>query len=294
VKYFHSIFSPGEPVFVALFAVLLLGGLFFFAARFSLGSVAGPVKFSRLPIPNAWPDLVRRKVPLSRRLAPHHFERLLRYTQVFLEDKHIEGCGGMVITEEIRVTIAAQACLLLLGRELGCYQNLRTVLVYPSAYISSSGRNGWFEEDWENDEEQVSEGESWDRNVGVVVLAWESALEGTSNRYDGENVIIHEFAHQLDQMDGITDGVVRYSDNAESAMWTDVMQKNLELLRRNVERGKDTVLDEYGTTNEAEFFAVASEVFFQMPDRLLSEYPDLYSMLKEIYNLDPVKPTMLD
>src|SRR5881296_3790074 len=151
------------------------------------------------PIPDTWPGIVEHNVPLARGLSSDERERLLRLVQVFLADKHFEGCGGLTLTEEMKVTIAAEACLLLLHLEGPCYPSLRTVLVYPHGFVpKSAGSRGTG---------QVVPppvrlmGESW--GDGVVVISWDDAVRGARNPDDGENVVLHEFAHQLDGEDGV-------------------------------------------------------------------------------------------
>src|SRR5436309_8201451 len=155
------------------------------------------------PIPDTWDGIVDRNVPLIRGLSSDERERLLRLVQVFLTDKHFEGCGGLTLTEEMKVTIAAEACLLLLHLEGPCYPTLRTVLVYPHGFVPKLARAP-----------QTGEivmpagplsGQSW-RN-GVVVLAWDDVVNGARDVADGHNVVLHEFAHQLDQEDGTPDGI---------------------------------------------------------------------------------------
>src|SRR5712691_2829580 len=154
------------------------------------------------PIPDAWPGIVERNVSLARGLSSEERERLLRLVQIFLTDKHFEGCGGLTLTEEMKVTIAAGACLLLLHLEGPCYPTLRTVLVYPHGFVPKSA--GWRGTGQVVPPPVRLMGESW--GDGVVVISWDDTVRGARNPADGENVVLHEFAHQLDAEDGITDG----------------------------------------------------------------------------------------
>ncbi|MDC0309478.1 zinc-dependent peptidase, partial [bacterium] len=146
--------------------------------------------------PGAWAEILETNFPIHRQLSAADQRELHGHILVFLYEKMFEGCGGLVIDDEIRVTIAAQACILLLHREPAYYPTLRTILVYPSSYLAKHP----------HDEKKKHHrlGESW--QFGPVVLAWDSSQRGSKNAFDGHNVVIHEFAHQLDQMDGAADG----------------------------------------------------------------------------------------
>ena len=152
--------------------------------------------------PAAWRAIIEKNVPYAAGLSPEDRQELLGDVQVFLAEKRFEGCGGLSITDEVRVTIAAQACVLLLHRQTDYYPRLVSILVYPSTYLVPGGRgaaNGLPDE-----APQARLGESWARDV--VVLAWDSVVSGASDIHDGHNVVLHEFAHQLDQEDGVGDG----------------------------------------------------------------------------------------
>jgi MtfA peptidase len=238
------------------------------------------------PIPDGWHDIVDRNVSLARGLTAEERERLLRLVQLFVREKHFEGSAGLVVTEEMRVTIAAQACLLLLHLDGPCYPTLRTILVYPRGFVpklARSPRSG----------EIVSapvplEGESW--RDGVVVISWEDVVRGARNPSDGENVVLHEFAHQLDAEDGAADGVPVLSEGALHT-WGGVLSTEYERLRRDAADDRPSTLDAYGATNPAEFFAVATEAFFERPVDLERDHPDLYRELRRFYRQDPARRT---
>ena len=236
------------------------------------------------PIPDNWPVIVERNVPLARGLSADERERLLRLVQVFLADKHFEGCGGLALTEEMKVTIAAGACLLLLHLEGPCYPTLRTVLVYPHGFVPKSARSPGTG--------QVARppvplmGESW--GDGVVVISWDDTVRGARNPADGENVVLHEFAHQLDGEDGVTDGTPILPSGALRT-WGGVLSEEYERLRRDTADDRASALDEYGATNKAEFFAVATETFFEKPLQLEREHPELYGQLQQFYHQDPAR-----
>ena len=248
-----------------------------------------PATSLRLPtgsIPDTWYGIVEHNVPLARSLTPDERARLLRLVQVFLADKHFEGCGGLTLTEEMKVTIAAGACLLLLHLEGPCYPTLRTVLVYPHGFVptlASPPRTG------EIAQPPVPEmGESW--RDGVVVISWDDTVRGARNPADGENVVLHEFAHQLDAEDGVTDGVPILPPSALRT-WGGVLSAEYERLRQDAAHDRPSALDSYGASNRAEFFAVATETFFEKPDQLEREHPELYGQLQQFYRQDPARRT---
>src|SRR6266704_1544725 len=154
------------------------------------------------PIPDTWDGIVEHNVPLARGLTSDERERLLRLVQVFLAGKHFEGCVGLTLTEEIKVTIAAGACLLLLHLEGPCYPTLRTVLVYPHGFVPKLARSPGTGEMVPSPVRLM--GESW--GDGVVVISWDDTIRGAHDAFDGSNVVLHEFAHQLDSEDGYGDG----------------------------------------------------------------------------------------
>jgi len=202
------------------------------------------------PFPGEWAEIIQRNLPPYLKLSDEMQRQVQQYTQEFLYDKSFEGCGGLVLDDEIRVTIASQARLLLLNRKVRCYPKLYSVLVYPSTYVA---RN-------EKDEKSVRLGESW--KSGAVVLAWDSVKNGAANFNDGHNVTMHEFAHQLDQHYGAADGAPVLASRSAYSAWAQVFSKEYELLRMKTAKGRKSVMDAYGATNPAEFFAVATEKFF--------------------------------
>lgn len=186
------------------------------------------------------------------------------------------------MTDEIKVTIAAQACMLLLNRKCECYPKLYSVLVYPSTYVAGTHKsfNG------QSNVPSVRLGESWAH--GAVVLAWDSVKNGAVNFRDGHNVTMHEFAHQLDQEDGESDGVPILEMRSAYSSWSRVFSKEYELLQFKTKNGKKTVMDRYGATNPAEFFAVATETFFEKPVQLQKKQPELYQELLDFYTVNPI------
>ncbi len=248
-----------------------------------------PATSLRLPtgsIPDTWYGIVEHNVPLARSLTPDERARLLRLVQVFLADKHFEGCGGLTLTEEMKVTIAAGACLLLLHLEGPWYPTLRTVLVYPHGFVPKLARSPRTGEVASPPVPLI--GESW--RDGVVVISWDDVVRGARNPIDGENVVLHEFAHQLDAEDGVTDGVPILRPSALRT-WGGVLSAEYERLRQDAAHDRPSALDSYGATNRAEFFAVATETFFEKPDQLEREHPALYAQLQQFYRQDPARRT---
>jgi Mlc titration factor MtfA (ptsG expression regulator) len=233
------------------------------------------------PPPESWQAILERNFTLVQRLTAEQRKQLFGYMNVFLARVNFEGCGGQEITEEIKVTIAAQACLLLVGREERVYPRLKTVLVYPHTY--RSGAKGMFGGD---NGQGARLGESW--GFGVVVLAWNSVLGGAHNLEDGHNVTMHEFAHQLDQADGAVDGAPVLANRSAYVSWAKVLSADYATLRKTTKRGKRDVMDRYGATNPAEFFAVATETFFEKPRQLQKDHPELFDELRSYYNLNPL------
>ena len=236
------------------------------------------------PFPTEWEQIVRKNVPLYDRLPEPLREQLRGLVNIFLAEKKFEGCGGLEITDEIRVTIAAQACMLLLNRKATYFRKLRTILVYPHTYAartSSSDGNITVEG------QSVRLGESWQN--GPVVLAWDSVTGGTLNIADARNVVLHEFAHQLDQEDGAADGAPILERRSRYVAWARVLGEEYETLQSKKKNHRRSVMNKYGATNPAEFFAVATETFFEKARQMKKRHPELYDEMKEYYKLDPVE-----
>jgi Mlc titration factor MtfA (ptsG expression regulator) len=240
------------------------------------------VRFRKEPIPQEWRTIVARNVPLASRLPAEAQEHLLRLTQVFLHDKPMEGVG-LALTEEIRVTIAAQACLLLLGLDYPCYPTLRRVLVYPSVFQPRRVELTHFGDIVQ--EPRPTLGEAW--TSGVVVLSWDSSLAGALNPAEGQNVVLHEFAHVLDGENGAMDGVPLFDRPAAYRTWSGVFRSLYERQVQETLEGKEPPVHPYGATNVAEFFAVATEAFFTTPTQFKAKLPELYTELMTFYRQDP-------
>jgi Mlc titration factor MtfA (ptsG expression regulator) len=225
---------------------------------------------------------VRRNVPYLARLSDSDRKEHEGLVRVFLAEKSFEGCGGLELTEEMKLTIAAQACLLLLHRQTDVFPDVDSILVYPSAYRAPSRRR---EGGVVIEGEQARLGESWSR--GVVVLAWDHVKSGAAQPADGQNVVLHEFAHQLDGEDGTMDGAPDLGARARYTSWAHVLGEEFGELSAKLHAGRASDIDPYGATNPAEFFAVVTEMFFEKPRALRQRHPALYGELAAFYQQDP-------
>jgi len=233
--------------------------------------------------PDEWLTIIERNVPFYRRLPPEDKKELQKHILIFVSEKHFEGCGGLKITDEIKVTIAAQACILLLHRKTDYYPGLSSILVYPCSYVVPKTQHligGVVVEG-----PDVRLGESW--RHGSVVLSWDNVRRSAEDIHDGHNVVLHEFAHQLDSSGARGDSTPVLHRRSTYITWARILRKDYEKLRRQVSHNQNAVLGEYAATNPAEFFAVATEYFFEMPKELRKSYPSLYEELKNLYQQDP-------
>ena len=237
----------------------------------------------RAKFPAEWQAIIEKNVPYAALLPPDDREELLGTVRVFLAEKNFEGCGGLQITDEVRVTIAAQACVLLLHRQTDIYPDLASILVYPSTYVVPEGRQGT--DGLIAEGPQARLGESWAHDL--VVLAWDSVLSGAADIRDGHNVVLHEFAHQLDQESAAGPGAPVLPRRSMYVAWARVLGHDFDVLVRETQHHHREVLNQYGATNPAEFFAVATETFFEKPLQLQKKHPELYQQLQAFYCQDP-------
>src|SRR5882762_7156770 len=238
------------------------------------------------PFPKEWLALIQRHVVFFHKLSAGDRAELLGHIQVFLAEKRFEGCGGFEITDEVRVTIAAQACLLLLHRETDYFPGLLTILVYPLTYMVQEdhqiGEHVW-------EERTVGRLGETGRRMGSLVLSWGAVKHGAADPSDGKNVVLHEFAHQLDYENFAADGTPALATRKQQLAWREVMRTEFASLRAAEETGIPTLLDTYGATNAAEFFAVSTEAFFERPIMLRAQHPRLYAEFQEYFRQDPVE-----
>lgn len=236
------------------------------------------------PFPNTWRPVLQR-LPFVQRLPPDLQLQLKAHIQVFLAEKPFIACGGIELTDTMRVTIAAQACMLLLGRDAGYFPGLRQVLVYPGPFVVERAQSvgaGVMQE-----LRQVLSGESWSQ--GQIVLSWQDVQDGVADPGDGRNVVIHEFAHQLDQESGQANGAPALGSRRSHRDWARVFGAEFAALQQRVFSGAaGGLLSDYGATNPGEFFAVASEAFFEQAHRMAQEHPALFEQLRQYYCVDPL------
>jgi Mlc titration factor MtfA (ptsG expression regulator) len=236
------------------------------------------------PFPDAWRAILKRRVPYVRLLPADLQLQLKKHIQVFLAEKPFIGCGGLLITDEIRVTIAAQACLLLLNRETDYYPRLRQILVYPGAFFvdrPNADMAGVMQE-----HRRVLSGESWAH--GQVILSWHDTVAGAAVTNDAQNVVLHEFAHQLDAEKGYTSGAPLLPGPQRYARWAQAMHEAFDELQAQAHTQTPSLLDHYGASDPAEFFAVLTETFFERPHELADQHPTLYREMRDFYRLDPL------
>ena len=240
-------------------------------------------KLRNQPFPPGWLKIIGQNVPIYCRLSEADQKELQGHIHVFLAEKNFEGCGGLDLTDEIKVTIAAYACILLLHRRTDYYPGLFSILVYPDAFIAKAHVSlapGFYAET-----QQVHLGESWKR--GALILSWNHVLASAVEHRNGHNVVLHEFAHQLDTENGYANGAPPLPQRSMYEAWARILAKDYAQLQRDADEGRSTVLDKYGATDPAEFFAVATESFFENPVRLQMENPELYEELKLYFRQDP-------
>ncbi len=236
--------------------------------------------------PEQWEDILKKHVGHYEILPANLRRDLQGHIQIFLDEKSFEGCGGLEVTDEMKVTIAGLASMLLLNRKTHHYPDLNTILIYPRGYkVDQTSSNGITVAE----EQQGRLGESWDH--GTVVLSWSDVTHGAHNIEDGHNLALHEFAHQLDQEHGVANGVPLLERESRYTTWAKVLSAEFERHQKRINKGKRTVIDGYGATNPAEFFAVTTETFFEKPHQLKSKHPELYAELKKYYHLDPAEWT---
>lgn len=267
-----------------------------------------PVAWQRLrrlylrsrPLSKQQESILRNRLALYSRLPRDRQQELQQNTSLFLRDKEFVGCDGLDVTEEMRVVIAAHACLLLLERENNCYPELRTILIYPDAYVAQETHHHGHVQ---STHLSARAGEAHYR--GPVVLSWDDIQQGLMHPEQGHNVAIHEFAHKLDEEDGYVDGRPPFERSEDGKNWAPVMREAFAELRQRLhalhtsaettepEESQPpstqgvSVLDTYGAQSPAEFFAVATEAYFIIPTAMEAAHPRLYREMQKFYRTDP-------
>ena len=239
-------------------------------------------KLLATPLPEAWPAYLA-PFPVFETLDDEERAQLFDIARVIVTEKRWEGCAGLELTEEMQVVISAQAALLLLGIEHDYYDDVRTILVFPRSYETPFPRHG---PGGVVTMGAQHAGEAWYR--GPVILSWDWVRHGATDERDGSNLVLHEFAHRLDFADGWINGTPPLHARDDYEQWQAVMTREFRDLREAAERGRRHILDHYGATDEAEFFAVATETFFEKAAVLERDHPELYEVLRKYYRQDPL------
>jgi hypothetical protein len=239
-------------------------------------------KLLATPFPSPWLRYLERNVEHYPHLSPQEQQRLRDNVRVFVAEKNWEGCAGLTVNDEMKVTIAGQACLMALGLEGEPFANVQSILVYPASYAVPQER--WYE-GWSIAGEMGRSGEAWYR--GPVILSWADVRRDSRHPGYGRNLVWHEFAHQIDMLDRSTNGTPPLANRQTRQRWHDVMTTEFEKLRHDAAEGRETLLDSYGAESEAEFFAVTTECFFDCPAELREDHPAMYELLREYYRQDP-------
>jgi Mlc titration factor MtfA (ptsG expression regulator) len=263
-----------------------------------VGLIVPPIRRSRRrlalqaePLPEPVRDVVDRRLEIRARLPADLRRRHDGLISAFLAEKRFVGCNGLVIDDEIRATIAAQACLLALGRPGSLYDELLSILVYPTAF--------WVDDEVHHEDGLVTKrrralsGEAWDSHR--VVLSWEDVADSAATQDDGFNLVLHEFAHYLEAEGHGLPPLPPQRERSSAARvrarkiddWADDLADEFDALLDAVDRGEETFLDPYAAEDEAEFFAVATEDFYERSQRLREAHPRLYALLREFYGVDP-------
>ncbi len=239
-------------------------------------------QFADKPLEPELLNLLRQHMPLYERMPSELQQRLQGLVNVFLNDKSFFGSSGLEITNEMRLAVAGNACLLLLNRDDPRFPGSGTILLYPDTIVTQQVK---YDGAVVHEGQSARLGESWQR--GPVILSWADVLRGVNNPEDGQNVVIHEFAHKLDEENVSMDGLPVLREHADYPEWARVMSEEFADLIERVQRNSNKVLDGYGSTSPAEFFAVASEVFFEQGARMKDRLPKLYTQLEQYYGVDP-------
>jgi MtfA peptidase len=243
-------------------------------------------KILQSPFPDSWRQIIGKNVGYASQLDDEERIALEELVQVFIAEKEFLGCGGLEIDDEVRVTIAANACILLLGLAHDLYGDVQSILVYPSTVRPperAQNLGGSAVAIVAPSAPILGQAELH----GPVVLVWDAVAHGSRYAANGYNVVFHEFAHKMDMLDNEIDGTPPLRTTEQYRRWSKVCGDVYFEMKKRAARGQPTFLDQYGATSEAEFFAVATEFFFEKAKRMKSTHPELYDVLREFYRQDP-------
>lgn len=237
-----------------------------------------------MPLSREQIAILEGNVPLYTRLPDELRKTLQGCINYFLYEKVFVGCDGLEITDDTRLVIAANACMLLVNKETKHFPGFATILVYPDTYVAKEvSYDGLVEVH----RDSTRAGESWQR--GPIVLSLKDVERGSANEQDGHNVVLHEFAHKLDEENGVMDGLPVLRENAHYKEWAEVLTREYDEFLDRVDKGNNKVIDEYGAVSAPEFFAVATESFFEKSKQMKKRLPELYQQLARFYGLDPAE-----
>jgi|SaaInlV_100m_DNA_5_1039725.scaffolds.fasta_scaffold00450_11 MtfA peptidase len=264
---------------ICLAAILCAGAIYLVRSRLK---ASHRKKLFDKALTRAQIAIIIENVSLYRKLPKKFQQELHGCIQIFLDSKEFVGCSEVQITEEIQLTVAANACLLLLTRNIRDFPGFKTILIYPDTYhVPQTSQKG----DLEVRHVSGRAGESWYR--GPIVLSWGDVIRGSKNEEDGFNVVLHEFAHKLDEQNAVMDGLPILREENSYSEWAEVLSEEYKKFQTRVSQGKNRVIDSYGATSPVEFFAVATESFFEKPTQMQRRLPKLYKQLSDFYGVDP-------
>ncbi len=237
------------------------------------------------PFPQEWREILQQKIVHYSFLSAEKKKRLEQLVQIFIAEKNFEGCGGQVITAEIKVVVAGHACLLVLNLPHDYYAKVESILIYPATVKLPPPKSGIFTRGpLIAGTELPIVGQA--SMHGTVILVWDEVKRNTTHPRGGHNVVFHEFAHILDMFDGRADGTPLLPSRDTYREWAEVCTRVYFDLQKRMKKGKKTFLSSYAATNEAEFFAVATEYFFNRPVKMAERRPELYEVLHKFYRQD--------
>lgn len=234
------------------------------------------------PFPESWESILTARVRQYACMNEALQKRLRECVQILIAERDFEGCGGLHLTDEVKVTISGNASLLLLGVKDYYFDGVPSILVYPQSYTRPGGANNGLIVD----EDQAFAGEAW--RGGPIVLSWRDIVHGAHSLGRASNVVVHEFTHHLDGLDGEMGGTPPM-DRSLQSRWSPLLSREYNQLVESLSQGRNVFLDPYAATNQAEFLAVTSEFFFEQPVDLKIHHPDWYELLSEYYHLDPAQ-----
>jgi MtfA peptidase len=264
-------------LFGLVFSVVLLWYLRQYVRR------ARKEKLFKTPLESSRIAILQKYVTIYTKLPQSLRQELHGHINLFLDEKVFIGREDLEVTDEMRVVVAGNACLLLLQGNKRRFSGFSSILIYPNTYQAIDVQHEGL---LVTEHSSHRAGESWVR--GPIVLSWGDILSGSVDAEDGHNVVIHEFAHKLDEQSGHMNGLPVLRNESEYKEWRKVLSEEYEALHERVKHGENKVIDEYGTVSPAEFFAVASESFFEKPAQMKKRLPALYKQLQTFYNVDPV------